>query len=89
MKGIIEGFRLILIGDLHEQPMLQLNVKPFILMAKDWSSEVRVSLHDQVHETDTRNLAPGISSARNPDQLLESYEFALGTPYDLLRIRFI
>ena len=35
-----EGFRLILIGDLHEQPMLYLRVKPFILGAKDWSGEV-------------------------------------------------
>ena len=43
MKGTVDGFRLILIGDLHEQPMLQLNVKPFILAAKDWSSGVSLS----------------------------------------------
>jgi len=89
MKGIIGGFRLVLIGDLHEQPMLQLNVKPFILMAKDWSSEVSISRQDQAREIDARNLAPGVSRARNADQLLEPYKFALGTLYDLLHIRFI
>lgn len=50
MKGTIDGFRLILIGDLHEQPMLQLNVKPFIMMAKDWSSEVSLPWLDQARE---------------------------------------
>ena len=39
-KGSFEGFRLVLIGDLHEQPLLHLRVKPFILGAKDWSGEV-------------------------------------------------
>ena len=43
MEGTIDGFRLILIGDLHEQPMLQLNVKPFTLKAKDWSLGVSFS----------------------------------------------
>lgn len=40
-KCSCDGFRLVLIGDLHEQPMLHLRVKPFILGAKDWSGEVR------------------------------------------------
>ena len=39
-KGSFEGFRLVLIGDLHEQPLLHLRVKPFILGAKDWSGDV-------------------------------------------------
>lgn len=52
MKATIDGFRLILIGDLHEQPMLQFNVKPFILMAKDWSSGVSLSRQDQTREVD-------------------------------------
>lgn len=36
----MDGFRLILIGDMHEQPMLNFNLKPFVVMIKDWSSEV-------------------------------------------------
>ncbi|KAF5390329.1 hypothetical protein D9757_002946 [Collybiopsis confluens] len=39
-KGSFDGFRLVLIGDLHEQPMLHLKVKPFIIGAKDWSGEL-------------------------------------------------
>ncbi|KIK70982.1 hypothetical protein GYMLUDRAFT_33082 [Collybiopsis luxurians FD-317 M1] len=40
LKGSFDGFRLVLIGDLHEQPMLHLKVKPFIIGAKDWSGEL-------------------------------------------------
>ncbi|KAG6336571.1 hypothetical protein ID866_2509 [Astraeus odoratus] len=29
MKAIVDGFRLILIGDMHEQPMLHLSIRPF------------------------------------------------------------
>lgn len=89
MKGTIDGFRLILIGDLHEQPMLQFNVKPFILVAKDWSSGVSLTRQDQAREIDTRNLASGVNRTRNADQLLESYKFTLGTLYDLLLIQSI
>jgi len=40
LKGSFDGFKLILIGDLHEQPMLHLKVKPFVVNARDWSGEV-------------------------------------------------
>ncbi|KAJ3800717.1 vacuolar protein sorting-associated protein 13 [Lentinula aff. detonsa] len=40
LKGSFDGFRLVLIGDLHEQPMLHIKVKPFIIGAKDWSGEL-------------------------------------------------
>lgn len=39
-RGSFDGLRLVLIGDLHEQPLLHVKVKPFILGAKDWSGEV-------------------------------------------------
>ncbi|KAF9453814.1 vacuolar protein sorting-associated protein 13 [Macrolepiota fuliginosa MF-IS2] len=44
LKGSFDGFRLILIGDLHEQPMLHLKVKPFIIGAKDWSTELHATV---------------------------------------------
>jgi vacuolar protein sorting-associated protein 13A/C len=44
LKGSFDGFRLVLIGDMHEQPMLHLKVKPFIIGAKDWSGEVQLLL---------------------------------------------
>ncbi|KAF5355629.1 hypothetical protein D9756_003767 [Leucocoprinus leucothites] len=43
-KGSFDGFRLVLIGDLHEQPMLHLKVKPFIVGAKDWSGELHATV---------------------------------------------
>lgn len=89
MKGTIDGFRFILIGNLHEQPMLQFNVKPFILMAKDWSSGVSLSRQDQTREVDMTNSASGVSHVRDTDQLLESHKFALGTLYDLLHFLLI
>ena len=40
LKASVDGFRLILIGDLHEQPLLHLVIRPFILGLHDWSGEV-------------------------------------------------
>ncbi|AGO11202.1 AaceriACL064Cp [[Ashbya] aceris (nom. inval.)] len=34
------GMRLVLIGDVHELPILDFNVKPFTIDAKDWSSNI-------------------------------------------------
>lgn len=48
-RGSIEGFRLVLIGDLHEQPLLHLRVKPFILGAKDWSGELQATSTLSLH----------------------------------------
>ena len=41
LKASFDGFRLILIGDLHEQPLLHFVVKSFVLNLNDWSGEVR------------------------------------------------
>ncbi|KAL4243512.1 VPS13 family protein [Abortiporus biennis] len=49
LKGSIDGFRLVLIGDFHEQPMLHLRVKPFIIGAKDWSGELQATTTLAVH----------------------------------------
>ncbi|KAF8898743.1 hypothetical protein BD779DRAFT_1795358 [Infundibulicybe gibba] len=43
LKGSFDGFRFVLIGDLHEQPMLHLQVKPFIIGAKDWSGDLHAT----------------------------------------------
>ena len=41
LKATFEGLRVVLIGDIHEQPMLHLKIKPFNVNVRDWSSEVR------------------------------------------------
>jgi vacuolar protein sorting-associated protein 13A/C len=42
LKGSSDGFRLVLIGDLQEQPMLHLKIKPFSFAARDWSEEAGI-----------------------------------------------
>jgi vacuolar protein sorting-associated protein 13A/C len=41
LTATFEGMRVILIGDLHELPILDLSVKNFTVNAKDWSSNMR------------------------------------------------
>ncbi|KAI0932190.1 hypothetical protein AcW2_000882 [Taiwanofungus camphoratus] len=48
-RGSFDGLRLVLIGDLQEQPLLHLRVKPFILGAKDWSGQLQATSTMVVH----------------------------------------
>jgi vacuolar protein sorting-associated protein 13A/C len=41
LTATLDGMRLILIGDLHELPILDLSVKSFTMTANDWSSSLR------------------------------------------------
>ncbi|KAI6047634.1 vacuolar protein sorting-associated protein 13 [Pisolithus marmoratus] len=43
MKAIVDGFRLILIGDMHEQPMVDLSLRPFVVNLNDWSSKLNAA----------------------------------------------
>ncbi|KAI6133067.1 vacuolar protein sorting-associated protein 13 [Pisolithus croceorrhizus] len=49
MKAVIDGFRLILIGDMHEQPMVDLSLTPFVVNLKDWSSELNAATVVSTH----------------------------------------
>jgi len=39
LQAHFEGFRLVLIGNRYQLPVLQMNLDPFDLNASDWSSE--------------------------------------------------
>lgn len=41
LKASFEGFQLVLIGDLHELPLLHLHTRPFKATVQDWSGDVR------------------------------------------------
>ncbi|KAG8963047.1 hypothetical protein FRC03_003482 [Tulasnella sp. 419] len=41
LKASFDGFRLVLIGDQHELPLLHLKTKPFTLSATDWTGELQ------------------------------------------------
>ncbi|KIO33566.1 hypothetical protein M407DRAFT_3889 [Tulasnella calospora MUT 4182] len=43
LNATLEGFRLVLIGDLHELPLLHLNTTSIIVRASDWSSELQAT----------------------------------------------
>ncbi|CAE6413624.1 unnamed protein product [Rhizoctonia solani] len=43
LKASFDGFRLVLIGDLHELPMLHLKTKPFEVLVSDWSGELKAT----------------------------------------------
>ncbi|KAG8928477.1 hypothetical protein FRC01_005870 [Tulasnella sp. 417] len=43
LNATLEGFRLVLIGDLHELPLLHLNTTSITLRASDWSSELQAT----------------------------------------------
>ncbi|CAR23295.1 membrane morphogenesis protein VPS13 [Lachancea thermotolerans CBS 6340] len=40
LEANFEGLRLVLIGDIHELPIIDLSIKPFTLNAKDWTNDV-------------------------------------------------
>ncbi|SCU84871.1 LAFA_0D12530g1_1 [Lachancea sp. 'fantastica'] len=37
-----QGLRLVLIGDVHELPIIDMNIKPFSVTAKDWSNDIEL-----------------------------------------------
>lgn len=44
LKINIQGFRMVLIGDVHELPILDLNVNAFEINAKNWSTELEADM---------------------------------------------
>jgi hypothetical protein len=62
---------------MHEQPMLHLRVKPFIVGAKDWSGGVRRVVFSVSGAY--WNTAAIHDNYGDPDKLLESDKLALGT----------
>ncbi|SCU93408.1 LADA_0G02938g1_1 [Lachancea dasiensis] len=42
LEADLEGLRLVLIGDVHELPIIDMCVKPFTVSAKDWSENIEV-----------------------------------------------
>jgi vacuolar protein sorting-associated protein 13A/C len=44
LDASIEGFRLVLIGDIHELPLVHFESKAFELSAMDWTGEVSIPL---------------------------------------------
>lgn len=41
-KAVFDGFRLVLIGDIYELPIVHLSTKASELSVQDWSADVRL-----------------------------------------------
>ncbi|SCV00936.1 LANO_0F09296g1_1 [Lachancea nothofagi CBS 11611] len=42
LEADFEGLRLVLIGDVHELPIIDMSLKPFSVTAKDWSNDIEL-----------------------------------------------
>ncbi|KAF8873711.1 vacuolar protein sorting-associated protein 13 [Gymnopilus junonius] len=72
LKASFDGFRLVLIGDLHEQPMLHLKVKSFVIGAQDWSGQLHATT------TMTTTIAYWNLSNSHWEPLIDPWTFTIG-----------
>ncbi|KAK8040003.1 vacuolar protein sorting-associated protein vps13 [Apiospora rasikravindrae] len=81
MTASIEGIRVVLIGDLHELPILDMNIKSFTASAADWSSslkaETAIDMYVNVYNFAKSAWEPllepwqlGVGVAKSPEGLL-------------------
>jgi vacuolar protein sorting-associated protein 13A/C len=72
LTATIDGIRVVLIGDLHELPILDLSVKSFTATAEDWSADLKAEAAIDTY-VNVYNFA---KSAWEP--LLEPWQLGLG-----------
>ena len=72
LTATIDGIRVVLIGDLHELPILDLSVKEFTTSAENWSSDLKANAAIDMY-TNIYNFA---KSAWEP--LIEPWQFGVG-----------
>ncbi|CAK7227470.1 Vacuolar protein sorting-associated protein 13 [Sporothrix curviconia] len=72
LHATIDGIRVVLIGDLHELPILDLSIKKATLSAEDWSTSLRADTLIELY-TNVYNFA---KSAWEP--LVEPWEVSIG-----------
>lgn len=71
LKINIQGFRLVLIGDVHELPILDFDIKAFEINAKNWSTELEA-------DTQVSSLINTFNySLSQWEPLLEAWSFAV------------
>lgn len=94
LSATVEGVRVILIGDLHELPILDLGVNEFTAAAENWSSnlkaEVAVDLYSNIYNFSKSSWEPllepwqvGLGVARDPTSGLLSIDLASKKTFDV------
>ncbi|TDZ22189.1 Vacuolar protein sorting-associated protein 13 [Colletotrichum orbiculare MAFF 240422] len=76
LSATIEGIRVVLIGDVHELPILDLGIRNFTATAEDWSSNLKAETAIDLY-TNVYNFS---KSAWEP--LLEPWQFGIGIAKD-------
>jgi vacuolar protein sorting-associated protein 13A/C len=76
LTATVDGFRVILIGDLHELPILDLSVKKFTATAQNWSTNLKAEAAIDTYI----NIYNFAKSAWEP--LLEPWQVGLGVAKD-------
>lgn len=76
LTATIDGFRVVLIGDLHELPILDLSVKKFTATAQNWSTDLKAEAAIDTYI----NIYNFAKSAWEP--LLEPWQVGLGVARD-------
>ncbi len=76
LSATIDGIRVVLIGDLHELPILDLSINSFTATAEDWASSLKAEAAIEMY-TNVYNFA---KSAWEP--LIEPWQVGLGVARD-------
>ncbi|KAL6852521.1 Vacuolar protein sorting-associated protein 13 [Amphichorda felina] len=94
LSATVEGVRIVLIGDLHELPILDIGVKEFTASAVNWSSnlkaEAAIDLYSNVYNFSKSSWEPllepwqvGLGIARDPSSGLLSVDVASRKTFDI------
>ncbi|KAI6377701.1 hypothetical protein MCOR25_002425 [Pyricularia grisea] len=94
LTATIEGIRVVLIGDLHELPIMDLSIKDFTTSAEDWSSnlkaETAIEMYINVYNFSKSAWEPllepwkvGFGVAKNPESGLLSIDVASKQIFDV------
>lgn len=94
LSATVEGVRIVLIGDLHELPILDIGIKDFTATAENWSSslkaEAAIDMYSNVYNFSKSSWEPllepwqvGLGVARDPKSGLLSVDVTSKKTFDI------
>ncbi|KAJ4155145.1 hypothetical protein LMH87_000404 [Akanthomyces muscarius] len=94
LSATVEGVRIVLIGDLHELPILDIGIKDFTATAENWSSslkaEAAIDMYSNVYNFSKSSWEPllepwqvGLGVARDPKSGLLSIDVTSKKTFDI------
>ncbi|KAG5925451.1 hypothetical protein E4U42_004279 [Claviceps africana] len=94
LSATVEGIRIVLIGDLHELPILDIGIKNFTATAENWSSNLKaesaIDMYSSVYNFSKSSWEPllepwqvGLGIAKDPTSGLISVDVASKKTFDI------